>query len=98
MNESISAATALSALGTICAVIFGYVAFQRTRGKDAEADGKSGGVILTEIGYIKAGVDDIKTEQRSQRKLNEQLIARLTAVEMSAREAQRRLERVENEK
>ena len=53
------------------------------------------GAILTEIGYIKAGVDDIKLEQRDQRAHNESFAARLTAVEGIVHENGRRLDRLE---
>jgi hypothetical protein len=35
------------------------------------------GVMLTELGYIKSGVDDIKAEQREQRKINTEFYSRL---------------------
>ena len=42
---------------------------------------------MTEIGYIKSGIDDIKAEQREQRNTNTQFLERLTAVEASAKQA-----------
>ena len=52
-------------------------------------------VISTQIGHIKSGIDDIKAEQREQRKTNTDFIARLTAVEESAKQAHHRLNRLE---
>ena len=48
--------------------------------------------MLSDIGYIKAGVDDIKSEQKEQRKTNMEVVARLTAVEESARQAHKRID------
>ena len=52
-------------------------------------------MVLTEIGYIKSGVDDIKAEQREQRKTNTEMIARITAVESSAKQAHKRIDAIE---
>lgn len=85
----------LSAFSTVCAIVFGYVAFSRNKKKDNEDEAKTNGTMLTEIGYIKGGIDDIKTEQREQRKTNTEFVSRLTAVEESAKQAHKRIDRVE---
>ena len=82
-------------MGTLAAIFFGWSGFNRNNRQDQRARGKNDGAILTEIGYIKAGVDDIKVEQRDQRAHNEAFAARLTAVEGTAHEACRRLDRLE---
>ncbi len=43
-----------------------YFTLRRTSAKDNNEEGKASGVILTEIGYIKSGVDDIKRHQEKQ--------------------------------
>ena len=80
---------------TVLGALVGYLTFLRNRGKDDKSEGKQSGTILAEIGYIKGGIDDIKTEQREQRKTNTELITRLTAVEASAKQAHRRLDIIE---
>lgn len=87
--------TAISAVSTVCAIIFGYAAFSRNRRKDETDEGKAAGAILTELGYIKGGIDDVKAEQREQRKTNTEFVTRLTAVEESAKQAHKRIDRVE---
>jgi len=87
--------TALSVISTVCAIFFGYMAFNRNRKKDENDDGASKGTMLTEIGYIKGGIDDIKAEQREQRKTNTEFVTRLTAVEASAKQAHKRLDHIE---
>ena len=91
-----TAANLLSLAGTAAAIIFGWAAFWRTSRQDQRARGKHDGAILTEIGYIKAGVDDIKLEQRDQRAHNESFAARLTAAEGMIHETGRRLDRLES--
>lgn len=87
--------TALSVFSTLCAIVFGYVAFLRNKKKDDADEGKNSGTILTELGYIKGGIDDVKAEQREQRKTNTELVTRLTAVEESAKQAHKRIDRIE---
>ena len=94
MNEGIL--TALSVISTLCAIVFGYLAFVRNRDSDKEKEAKSDATILTELGYIKGGIDDVKAEQREQRKTNTDFVGRLVSVEASAKQAHRRLDHIES--
>ena len=85
----------LGVLGTLCAIIFGYAAFTRNRKRDESEEGKQDGTLLTEIGYIKSGVDDIKRKQDKQDEQHVEVIARLSSVEASAKQAHKRLDRLE---
>ena len=58
--------TILSIVSSACAIIFGYLAFSRNKKTDDANEGKKDGVVLTELGYIKSGVDDIKRKQERQ--------------------------------
>ena len=84
----------LGIVSTVCAIVFGYLAFFRNRKKDDTEEGKSAGTMLSDIGYIKAGVDDIKTEQKEQRKTNIEVVSRLTAVEESTKQAHKRIDEI----
>lgn len=88
--------TIIGILSPICAIVFGYATFTRNKKSDTTADAKQDATVLTEIGYIKGGIDDIKAEQREQRKTNTDFISRLTAVEQSAKQAHKRIDRLEN--
>lgn len=96
MIEVTVLATLLGILGTVCAIVFGYHAFSRNRKKDEEEEGKESGTLLTEIGYIKSGVDDIKRKQAEQDRQHIEVVTRLTAVEVSTKQAHKRLDRMEN--
>lgn len=76
-------------------VAFSYAAFLRNKTKDDKSDGKQDGIILTEIGYIKANTDEIKNEQKEQRKVNADHTERLARVEASAKQAHLRIDRME---
>ena len=83
-------------LGTVCAIVFGYAAFHRSGRKEVKDDAKQDGTLLTEIGYIKSGVDDIKRKQDKQDEQYLTISERMATVEASAKQAHKRLDRLEN--
>lgn len=85
----------IGAVCTIVGVVLSYAAFARNSKKDSEKEGKEAGMILTEIGYIKANTEEIKSEQKEQRKTNVELVSRIAAVESSAKSAHKRIDRLE---
>ena len=95
MNEVTILSIVLGMIGTVCAIIFGYSTYTRNRKADDTFEGKSSGTILTEIGYIKSGVDDIKRKQDKQDERHVEIISRVTAVEQSAKQAHYRIDRLE---
>ncbi len=95
MNALAVVSTILGILGAVCAIVFGLTTYKRNQKKDDSDEGKQNGTVLTEIGYIKSGIDDIKAEQREQRSTNTQFLERLTAVEESAKQAHKRIDRIE---
>lgn len=80
---------------TVLGAAIGFATFRKNGEKDAEEKGKADGVVLTEIGYIKAGIDDIKRKQDRQDELYIKIAERLTAVEASAKQAHHRIDRLE---
>ena len=81
--------------GAILGLVLSYLAFWRNSKKDSKDDGKEVGAVLTELGYIKSGIDDLKSENREQRKTNVDFVTRLTAVESSVKQAHHRIDRLE---
>lgn len=92
-----NAMTVLSVISTVCAIVFGYIAFVRNRDSDKTKEAKSNATILTELGYIKGGIDDVKAEQREQRKTNTNFVGRLVSAEASAKQAHKRLDHIEQQ-
>ena len=85
-------------VGLVCTVlgaVISYATFSRSKGKDDRSDGRQIGTVLTELGYIKSNTDEIKAEQREQRKVNTTVEGRLAAVESSAKSAHHRIDRLE---
>ena len=71
--------------------LISYLGLRHNQSKDDRNEGKQDGVMLTELGYIKANTDEIKNEQREQRKINTDVVERLVAVESSTKQAHHRL-------
>lgn len=89
--EYISTSILIAALG----VIISIASFSRNKAKENKTEGQQDGVILTELGYIKAGIDDVKSEQKEQRHINTENSERLAKVEASAKQAHLRIDRME---
>ena len=85
----------IGVLGTILGGVLSYAAFHRNSKKDSEASGKESGTVLTEIGYIKGGVDRIERKQDEQDARYITMAERVTAVESSAKQAHKRIDRLE---
>ena len=85
-------ATVVAIVAGVAGVVFGLVTLFRNKKQDDNQEGRESGTILSDIGYIKAGVDDIKAEQKEQRKMNMAIERRLTSVEESAKQAHKRID------
>lgn len=82
----------IGVLGTILGGVLSYAAFHRNSKKDSESEGKEAGTMLTEIGYIKGGIDRIERKQDA-RYIS--MAERMSAVESSAKSAHHRIDRLE---
>ncbi len=71
---------------------FGYKNFKRIEHKDSVQDGKESATILTELGYIKSGIDDLKRKQEKADERHIDIITRLTSVEASVKQAHKRID------
>lgn len=85
----------LSAVFGVGGLVFGIITAVRNKKTDDTKEAKEDGIILTELGYIKSGVDDIKQKQKEQEKQNLDFVRHLTAVEESAKQAHKRIDNLE---
>ena len=83
--------TIISVIAAISGIIFGAAAFARNKRDDNREDGS----YRSDIGYIKASMDDIKRKLDKQEQQYLDLVTRLTAVESSAKQAHHRIDRLE---
>ena len=87
----------IGVLGTILGGVLSYAAFHRNSKKDSESEGKEAGTMLTEIGYIKGGIDRIERKQDAQDARYISMAERMSAVESSAKSAHHRIDRLDTE-
>lgn len=87
--------------GTIGAVvgigglIFGFTTYNQNKKKNDTSEGKQDGIMLTEIGYIKAGIDDVKKDTREFRTEIQNLHDRIIRSEESCKQAHKRIDKLE---
>lgn len=87
---------AFGIVGTICAIIFGFATFRRNNKNDDNNEGRQTGTMLSELGYIKSGVDDIKRKQESQDNFNITVMAGIQQAKDSAASAHKRIDTIED--
>lgn len=87
----------LGSAGTICAIVFGYVGYQKGIKKDSYSDGSKNASLKTDIEYIKRRTDDVLLEQKDTNKSISALTERVTRVEESSKQAHKRIDRIERE-
>jgi len=85
----------ISIVAAVAGVVFGVTTIVRNRKQDNTEDGKQTGTILTELGYIKSGVDDVKRRQEKQDEQTLVFLKDLTAVQESAKQAHHRIDGLE---
>lgn len=82
----------VSLVCTVFGCIIGYFGFARNRKKDQTDEGAVKGAMASDIGYIKAGVDDLKRENRETRQEVHGLSERVTRCEESCKQAHKRID------
>ncbi len=84
-------------MGVISTILFAILAYNRNKTHDDTKEGHKVGAVLTELGYIKSGVDDIKRKQEKQDEQHIEVISRLSVLEESTREAHKRIDYLTHE-
>lgn len=79
----------------IAGMIFGAVTLFRNKKNDDRTEGKEDGMVLTELGYIKAGVDDLKRDNRDMRTEVQNLHDTVTRTNESCKQAHKRIDALE---
>lgn len=92
MNEWITAG--IGVLASLLGMFFGYKIFKRNEKNDIEQAVKRDAVMSSDVGYIKAGIDDLKRKQEVTDNRHLEIIGRLTTVEASSKQAHHRLDEI----
>ena len=81
-------------LSLVFSVVFSIITHRRNAHKDIENEGTGRGVLQSDIGYIKAGIDDLKNENRAVNRKLEAIAERVTRVEESCKQAHKRIDEI----
>ena len=89
--------TTIGIIGALAAILFGAIAARSTKRKEDRGDGHTLGTVQSDLGYIKSGVDDLKTDVRELRGNTVNLTERVKAVEESTKQAHKRIDEIKEE-
>lgn len=87
--------TLISIIGGIAGIVFGIITYARNRRQDNTSEGQRNGEIMSELGYIKSGVDDVKRKQEKSDDTIMGFMKELTAVQESTKQAHKRIDGLE---
>ena len=84
--------TTVSLVASISGIVFAFLAFKRSERQDQKSAGKSEGLIMSDIGYIKACVDRMEKNLASVDERYRNLVERLAKVEEGLTNADKRID------
>ncbi len=90
MNEIVVGVIGL--IGTISSICFAYLAFRRNEQHDTKKDGKSEGVLMSDIGYIKSSIDRMEGKLDKVEMNYQDLLTRIAKVEEAQSSLEKQLE------
>ena len=85
----------ITAIVGLCSLIISFVALSRNKKSDDRTEGKESGVLFTELGYIKKGIEGIEQRLEKQETQYVNVIAQLTSVDASVKQAHKRIDALE---
>ena len=85
--------TIVGVAGTVATIIGAFLGYR----KGVKQDGAGEGSLRSDVGYIKAGVDDVKSELKEQRDRHYELAKKVVEVEASAKSAHHRIDGLEGD-
>lgn len=90
MNEIVVGIIGL--VGTISSICFAYLAFRRNQNHDTRKNGKSEGVLISDIDYIKSSIDRMEKKLDKVETNYQDLLTRLVKVEEVQNSLEKRLQ------
>ena len=86
--------TLVGFFASISSIVFAYLAFRRSDKQEQKTDGKTEGVMFSDIGYIKACVDRVEKNLTSVDERYRNLVERLARVEESVVNVTKRVDEI----
>ena len=84
----------VSLMASLSSIAFAYLAFKRSERQDQRKDGKNEGLILSDIGYIKACVDRVEKNLNKVDERDRNIAERLAKVEESVVNVTKRVDEI----
>ncbi len=85
-----------TAASLIVSLVFSLLSYRRNSKNDTREESEIKGVWQSDIGYIKAGIDDLKRENRAVNLRLDSISERVTRVEESCKQAHKRIDERRN--
>ena len=70
-------------VGTVSSMVFGYIAFRKKENEEKSVRGKSEGILISDIGYIKSSIDRMEEKLDVIEKNYHELSSRVIRLETS---------------
>lgn len=86
--------TIIGLCASLSSIVFALLAFKRSERQEHKVEGKSEGLILSDIGYIKACVDRVEKNLITVDERYRNIAERIAKVEESLANAQKRLDEI----
>lgn len=86
--------TVVGFCASLSSILFALLAFKRSERQDHKTEGKSEGLILSDIGYIKACVDRVEKNLNRVDERYRNIVERLAKVEENLANAQKRVDEI----
>lgn len=87
----------ISVCAALSGMILGWMAKAKEQKKEIQSETEAATKLQMDMEYIKRGVDDVRFELRTQGQRMDALSERVTRVEESAKQAHKRIDRIETE-
>lgn len=78
--------------GLVMSFIFSLLTHRRNEKNDIENASEGRGVLQSDVGYIKAGIDDLKRENKAVNLKIDTISERVTRIEESCKQAHKRID------
>ena len=86
--------TLVGFFASISSIVFAFLAFKRSEKKDQKDDGKTEGVMFSDIGYIKACIDRVEKNLNKVDERDRSIAERLAKVEESVANVTKRVDEI----
>lgn len=78
--------------GLVMSFVFSFLTHRRNEKRDTENMSEGRGVLQSDVGYIKAGIDDLKRENKAVNIKIDNISERVTRIEESCKQAHKRID------